>query len=63
MRILRLVSHWMPGPNKQCKGLHNKSKIFKENKQKYFALKCSTQGAPKAKRLDIRQHALKTAKN
>ena len=31
--------------------------------QKYFSLKRPTQGAPKAKRLDIRQHALKTAKN
>ena len=30
--------------------------------QKYFALKCPTQGAPKAKRLDIRQHALKNCK-
>ena len=47
----------------QSKGHHKKSKIFKENIQKYFASKCLTQGAQKAKRLDIRKHALKTAKN
>ena len=46
----------------QSKGLHNKSKIFKENIQKYFASKCPTQGAQKAKRQDIRKHALKNCK-